>query len=385
MKGAIRTKAKCPRCGGAFENIEDRDLMCRKCLISPQKFYIDLFWKRSQRKIFSDKRGISLKSYSVANSTLIQIREEIDNHTFDPVNYRARNNNFLQFEVYVKSFFNRMLDAHQAGKYSPTTIPRFKSDIFIHLIPYFKKYDIRDIRSNDLEDFYSNLPGRLAPATQKHIFMTLRIIMRTAFKRKDISILPDFPSIEVPEPQTRWIDEATQEKIFEKIPDVHKPIFLFMMKQGVRPGEARALHWEDINEKQKTVEIHRTFAGTVCLSRTKTKRIRKLPLDDKVYDDLLRPGLGNSGFVFTTNRGAYRDGTALNRIWNKAVKDAGLPHIKLYEGTRHSFSTQCANAGVDSFQLQTFAGHTSSLHTQRYVHINMDGLQMVLDKKNRNI
>lgn len=384
MKGTIRTKEICPKCSGRFENIEDRALMCRKCLIAPGKFYVDLYWNGKQRKIYFDSRGQLLSSYDMANSVLREIRERINNHTFDSADYKAKKDTTLQFGTYARAYFNRLEQAHKGGKYSPNTIKSFKNDIFNHLISYFRLKDIRDIRSNDLEDFYSALPENLSLAMRKHIFMVLRLMMKSAIRRKDISIMPLFPVIIVPESQTRWIDEAIQKLIYEKIPGIHKPIFLFMMKQGVRPGEARALHWKDINIKGKTVEIHRTFVGRVCQMWTKTKRIRLLPLDDTVLEMLI-PGLGNSGFVFFTSRGEpYIEGTALNRIWNKAVREAGLKHIKLYEGTRHSFLSQAANAGVDAFQLQKFAGHTNSKYTERYIHINIDGLRMVLDKKKRD-
>lgn len=384
MKGTIRTKAVCLKCGGRFENIEDRDLMCRKCFLTPEKFYIGLYWNGKQRKIYFDNRGQSLSSYNMANSTLKEIHERIENHTFDPCNYKAKKDTTLQFEIYARTFFSRLEQAHKGGKYSPNTIRSFKNDIFNHIVPYFNSQEVRDIRAEDLERFYSNLPERLSLSTRKHIFMVLHLILKDAIKRKDISIIPLFPIIIVPEPQTRWIDEATQDIIYEKIPNIHKPIFIFMMKQGVRPGEARALHWEDINIKQRTVEIHRTFAGRICQAWTKTKRNRLLPLDDSVFD-MLRQGCGSSGFVFTTSRGTpYTEATVLNKIWGRAVKSAGLKHVKLYEGTRHSFLSQAANAGVDAFQLQKFAGHTNSKITEKYIHINIEALQMVLDKKKRN-
>jgi integrase len=258
----------------------------------------------------------------------------------------------------------------------------FKNDIFNHMVPYFKNQDLRDIKSNNLEKFYSDLPDSLSLAMRKHIFGVLHLMMKSALRRKDIAGIPLFPTIIVPAPQTCWIDEATQELILEQIPEAHKRIFIFMIKQGVRPGEARALHWEDVNFKQKTVDIHRTFAGSICRMCTKTKQNRVLPLDDSAFD-MLRSGCENSGFVFIACKGGpYIEGTALNRIWNKAVKSAGLQHIKLYEGTRHSFLTQSANKGANSHQLQKFAGHKDSKTTDRYIHINVDALQMVLDKKN---
>jgi len=317
----------------------------------------------------------------MANSALMRIRQGIKNCTFDLADYGARNNKALQFETYAKRFFSRLKEAHLGGQYSPNTIRAFKTDIFIHMIPFFEFCDIRDIKDEDLENFYSSLSRGLALSTRKHIFATLHIMLKKARKNKDIHIMPIFPKIIVPEPQTRWISEETQDSILQCIPDNHKPIFLFMMQQGVRPGEARALHWEDINWVEKTVEIHRTFAGSICLKRTKTKINRILPISDSAFN-MLSSLKATSEFVFITVLGTpYTEGTVLNHIWAGAIKKSGREYVCLYEGTRHSFLSQAANAGVDAFQLQRFAGHTNSKTTERYVHINIDGLKMVLKKK----
>ncbi len=387
--GTIRTKQRCEVCNSKFIDT-DQLMVCPECLkkqkISiPNRFYLDIFWNAKQRKIYSDNDGRVLNNYELANRVLIEIRQKIDKHKFDPADYVAKNYVALQFDNYAKSFFWRLKEAHARGKYSPNTIKSFEKDINIHIIPHFKTQDIRDVRDGDLEDFYLKLPKNLSLATQKHIFATLHLIFKSAKKRKDISSIPDFPVIKVPDPQTRWIDENDQSLIYNHIPDHHKPIFLFMMRQGVRPGEARALHWEDIDWENRTVEIHRTFAGHVCQMRTKTKTNRILPLDEDVYNMLLKKR-GVKGIIFITKRGApYFEGVILNHVWGNAIKKAGLNHISLYEGTRHSFLSQAANAGVEAFQLQKFAGHSNSKTTEKYIHINTEGLKMVLDIKKGKI
>jgi len=181
-----------------------------------------------------------------------------------------------------------------------------------------------------------------------------------------------------------WIDIDAQEAILRHIPDRHKPIFTFMFRQGCRPGEARALQWEDVDMVNRSVHIRRTFSRDEYQpDRTKTRAGRIVPLSDDVY--LVLKGMhvkGISGFVFRQQSGKpYSNPDTLNQIWDIAIKKAGVPRVTLYEGTRHSFASQAVKRGVDLYGLQKFLGHSSIAMTSRYAHMELDGLQRVLDTK----
>ena len=59
----------------------------------------------------------------------------------------------------------------------------------------------------------------------------------------------------------------------------------------------------------------------------------------------------------------------LQTIWNKAVERIGLPHIKLYEGTKHTFATDAVRRGVPERHLQVFLGHAWVQSTRRYARL----------------
>jgi len=90
----------------------------------------------------------------------------------------------------------------------------------------------------------------------------LRKYFNDLFDREEISRLPKFPKIEIPEPHWNWVDEDIQNLIFDQIPDIHKPVFAFIMELGVRPAEARALWKEDVDFKKNTAIIRRNFSNT---------------------------------------------------------------------------------------------------------------------------
>jgi len=65
-------------------------------------------------------------------------------------------------------------------------------------------------------------------------------------------------------------------------------------------------------------------------------------------------------------------------VWRRAVEAAGLPHISLYEGTKHSFATDAIRRGVPERHLQRFLGHKNVQSTRRYARLADNALVEVL-------
>lgn len=382
MMGSIRTKEKCPVCNKLFENVDNRLLICKEHFTIPTRYFIDLYWNSRQRKIYSDNDGQVLNNYEIAIRVLTEIRQRIKKHTFDPADYVAKKYRSMQFSDYVRKWIYRYREMYKRKEVSKITWIAKKNYSESRYIPFFGKYDIRDIRTGDIEDFYFSLSNKLLPNTKKAIMKELRTLFRYAKKRHDIKEMPDFPSISIPEKKILWIDEQTQEKILNHIPDNHKDIFLFMFRQGVRPGEVRALRYEDIDRRARTVTIQRTFSDNDYKEYTKTKNIRILPLDTDVYNMICSKD-AITGFVFTHHEKPYVTNNAIRKAWNKAVMAAGLEHISMYNGTRHSFASQAVNRGVPLNLIQDFLGHTTQTMTRRYAHIDTEGLKIVIDKKTK--
>ena len=51
------------------------------------------------------------------------------------------------------------------------------------------------------------------------------------------------------------------------------------------------------------------------------------------------------------------------------MEAAGLPHISLYEGTKHTFATDAIRRGVPERHLQRFLGHASVHSIRRYARL----------------
>jgi len=130
----------------------------------------------------------------------------------------------------------------------------------------------------------------------------------------------------------------------------------------------------------------RTYTGNrlnPVLRGTKTGKPKRLPVSEDlrgwIERHVDRTGRLQRAPLFpnprTGNRWPHK---ALYRVWNRAVAAAGLPHIGLYEGTKHSFATDAIRRGVPERHLQRFLGHASVMSTRRYARLADNAMLEVL-------
>lgn len=107
MFGKIRTKEKCPQCGGKFEGEPLRGPACKT---APTRYFIDIYWKK-QHRLYSDEDGYVLGSWEQAPRLLAHIRHEIAREIkskgkvyFDPRNYVRLDLNLMKFEIYARTW-----------------------------------------------------------------------------------------------------------------------------------------------------------------------------------------------------------------------------------------------------------------------------------------
>jgi len=379
MKGAIRSlQSKCPKCKGKFVD-NGRALVCPTCLVIPDKYFVDIHYEGQRIKLYRDKEGFLLDSYRRANRLLENIRHQIDNHTFYLKDYLSVNIKGVQFENNINEWLKRQEIRLQKDEISPSYYEKIASTINKYFIPFFKKKDIRDIRSKDVEDFYLKLPS-LALKTQKNIIDLLHKYFNDLLDREEISRIPKIPKITVPDPHWNWVAEDLQNMIFDKISDEHKPIFAFIKEHGLRPSEARAIHKEDIHFENGTATIRRNFSNEQLRLITKNKRQRIIPIQKDVLAMLKKLPVLN-GFLFLDENGKRYKKRKLERIYNKARNAAGIKNLTLYQWGRHSFASQAINNGTPENIVGAFLGHSDSRMTKRYAHTNIEGLKIIFNKK----
>jgi len=184
----------------------------------------------------------------------------------------------------------------------------------------------------------------------------------------------------LPKPVIKWADVDIQDLILAGIPEEVFPAVFFQMTHATRTGETRALQRKHINLERNTVLIDQSFVGKE-LRPTKTKNGELLPLDPEFKEIYLSMAQGfPEDFVFVkkTGRGKGKpfSESYLRKMWNQAREKAGVSHITLYQGTRHSFASQAVNRGVPLNIIQRFLRHESPKMTERYAHLETESMKV---------
>ena len=166
---------------------------------------------------------------------------------------------------------------------------------------------------------------------------------------------------------------------------------LTLLYTGMRPGEAAALTWGDVNFKTNEIFVHaaRESGKTEAIKGPKTTAgVRIIPIHAKLAPKL-RAAKGKSrakDFVFTTQQGNRHNENSIRRLWtgferelniylgaelyrNEVVKPKVAEDLTPY-CLRHTFCTDLQKAGVPINVAKELMGHadiqtTANIYTHK--------------------
>jgi len=149
-------------------------------------------------------------------------------------------------------------------------------------------------------------------------------------------------------------------------------------------SEARALTLADYRDRWLFVDkAAKSKASGAEIRGTKTGRPKRLPVSEELaawIEERIDPARRFSATPLFPNprTGRMWPHKALQRAWNQALEAAEMPHVTLYEGTKHTMATDAIRRGVPERALQRFLGHASVLSTRRYARLADHALIEVL-------
>ncbi len=301
---------------------------------------------------------------------------EIQNNTFNPSKYVKKDFKEFLFENSIQKWLK-----FSEEKLKPSSMKDRRRIAKSLLIPYFKGIDIREIRASHIQDFYVKLKERgLSNKTIYNILAELKAFLNFLRKREEIDRVPVFPEVKVEDKPIVWLTPEMQKKILSYIPDIHKPIFIFMVTYGCRPGEARALMWDAVDFENELIFIKRTFSNRKLVDIPKEGKWKVLPMLSHIKEILLELYKKiKSMFVFSWRYDHYGE-RSLPRIWKEACKKAEIEGINLYAGVRHSFAMQRLREGFSYEEIGACLGHSDVRTTRRYGRLMAQNLTKVFSK-----
>lgn len=149
-----------------------------------------------------------------------------------------------------------------------------------------------------------------------------------------------------------------------------RAIILVMAMAGLRPGEAEALRWQDIDLDSAVIRV--VESRTMRVTGTpKSGSGRSVPMPHEVAQALARVGLRKHlteprDLVFVGQNAGHVDRDALRRRFEAAQTKAGIAPVRELRQLRNTFGTVMAAAGVPLRTIQEWMGHENISTTERY-------------------
>jgi integrase len=157
-------------------------------------------------------------------------------------------------------------------------------------------------------------------------------------------------------------------------------LWLFLVNTGVRPGEAFALRWNNVDLVTRTAHIqHSIERGTRRVKATKTGVDRYVDLTPRLVKalDVLQTDVEKAAvldnreapeLVFPSDAGTVLDGHNVAKRFRALVRRAGLPQFSIYD-TRHTYASHSLLMGAPVTYVAKQLGHSKPTTTlQHYAH-----------------
>ncbi|BBT41453.1 tyrosine-type recombinase/integrase [Pseudomonas putida] len=273
----------------------------------------------------------------------------------------------------------------------------YRSALQVYWIPYLAETPIDAITSVRLRKIMNEIEWTSA-IRRKGVVRLLVSILQQAVADELITRNPalSIPGAKVPK---REVDPFLKEeadliidqlyKTTSGLTTIYAAYFEFCFYTGMRPGEVMALRWSEIDKRGKTANVCRIQIRGLIQDRTKTKRTRKVLLNDRALHALekARPLTeARSDYVFapsgTGERSEMfiRSETSQKRYWEAALRKLGIRRRRMYD-TRHTYATMCLMAGMNPAFIAAQLGHSVQVLLSTYAKwINSPNDWAELDK-----
>ncbi|MCM3768158.1 site-specific integrase [Neobacillus niacini] len=279
------------------------------------------------------------------------------------------------------------------------------------LLPYFAKLKLKDITRKMYQDALNDLQDQgYSDSTREGINRTGRMIFRKALEleliKKDLT---EFAYVKKDKKTIEQLEEEEVPKYLEKeelalFLETAKAnglehdylVFLILAYTGIRVGELVALKWKDIDFKNHTISITKTYynpnnnALEYQLVTPKTRKSRRKIIADeevinvlkehkKVQDEVIKrlgDAYHNKDFIFAKMERQFGYPIVIKNVrdrMKRLLAIAGLNEDLTPHSLRHTHTSLLAEARVSLEQIMDRLGHTDDQITKNvYLHVTQE-------------
>ena len=271
----------------------------------------------------------------------------------------------------------------------PGTAGRYARELRLYILPKWGGMTLRELRPDMLQEWVGQLMGGGYPAalpdgrdskplSARSIRNIMKVVLKGIF---DYAVsngwIGENPVDRVTVPKIASDDDMVflsvreVELLADEAEKIGKPVDGLLVRwqayTGCRIGESLALKVGDVDADRRRARIGRTWTddghGGSMLGTPKNGKARNIAIPRFLMPQIKAQmdGMGDDDWLFRATRGGnVWTNTWRTRIWNKAVKAAGMEDAGVtIHSLRHTYASFAIAQGADVKTLQMQLGHSS--------------------------
>ncbi len=248
-----------------------------------------------------------------------------------------------------------------------------------YLVPGLGKVKLQKLTPQQVQVFYSQkMSDGLAPKTVNNIHGVLHKALDNAVKWNILSrnVCDAVTPPRIPRKEKNVLTKQQAHTLLEEV-RTHRleALLTLAITTGMREGELLALHWQDMNFEDCSLQVKRAVSYLkgygYIESEPKTakgRRMIKLPVfvvailrRHKAQQEEQRREVGSAwiekDLMFTNAQGYFYSASTLRKVFRRFLVSIGLPHMRFHD-LRHSAATILLAMNVHPKVVQEILGHS---------------------------
>ncbi len=245
-------------------------------------------------------------------------------------------------------------------------------------MPPFSKKRIDDITSSDIRRVVSSIDWE-SPGIRRNAMDKLSSVMAAALVDGYVARNPckSMPRAKLPKRQVDPFERAEAERIIADMyaaltgpTRIYAAYFEYCFFTGMRPGEIRALKWQEVDKDKRRAHVCRQIVKGELVERIKTKSVRDVLLNDRALHAIEVAGeLAKEGaeFVFPPVKGGewIKSDSTTKKYFMASLKRLGIRRRRQYD-CRHTYATMCLMASMNPAFIANQLGHSVQMLLSTY-------------------
>ena len=284
----------------------------------------------------------------------------------------------------------------------PTTYYGYSNNLRKHIIPYFKKQNVRliDLTPTHIQRYYNQkLDEGLCANTVKRHHANIRKALQEELEN---NLIPFNMADRTKLPRTKKYSPKIYNKeqlavLLEVVKGTEiESVVTLCVYYGLRRGEVCGLRWADVDMENRILSVKNSRITTnkeIFQDSTKTQDDSKdFPINDTMYEYFIElrkkqdenkkfmgDAYDDSGFICCWDDGTPLKISYVSHRFRRILEINNLPHIRLHD-LRHSCATNLLQNGIDLKIIQEYLGHsTISTTAMYYLHPDIEMKKNAVD------